>query len=142
MVVLSLSVVGHAAENVWQLLRQLNSFNRILSRVRRFSFPPEYRIRKRHDFLAARNRGRRLRTPHFYIHMLAGSGSVTRLGITASRRVGNAVVRNRIKRLVREFYRHHRDLLPLGVDISIVARRDSGQLSLADVTEEMKVLLG
>lgn len=44
-----------------------------------------------------------------------------RLGVTASRKVGGAVVRNRIKRQVREFFRQHRHCLP-SVDLNVIVR--------------------
>ena len=45
-----------------------------------------------------------------------------RLGITVTRKVGNAVVRNRIKRAVRELFRRNRDLLTRPVDLVVHAR--------------------
>lgn len=61
-----------------------------------------------------------------------------RLGITASRRVGNAVVRNRAKRLVREAFRATRALLPAGLDLVVIVRRVPEELSLADVIDEFR----
>lgn len=83
-----------------------------------------------------------MRTPHFYIQIMGRESGGSRLGITASRKIGNAIVRNRIKRLVREFFRLNFYDLPAEIDLSIVARRGAGTLNLADVTEEMKVLHG
>lgn len=69
------------------------------------SFVIRYRIRPRHEPLAA-----------------------PRLGVTVSRRVGNAVVRNRLKRMVREFFRCHREMLPEVIDLNVIARKGaSGQ---------------
>ena len=45
-----------------------------------------------------------------------------RLGIAASQKIGNAVVRNRAKRLVRELYRSHKPLT--GIDIVVIPRRE------------------
>lgn len=50
-----------------------------------------------------------------------------RLGITASKKVGNAVVRNRVKRLVREYVRRHQ-WVPPGVDVVIIAKRSASEL--------------
>ncbi len=52
-----------------------------------------------------------------------------RLGLTVSRKVGGAVVRNRVKRRVREWFRHSRKALPAGVDLVVIARRGAGELS-------------
>lgn len=112
-----------------------------MSQSRRYIFPAKNRIKKRRDFVSIRNRGRRLKTPHFYIHVLSENGGL-RLGVTVSKRVGNAPVRNRVKRLLREFFRLNYDKLPAKVDISIVARHNAGLLSLAEVTDELNVLFG
>jgi len=58
-----------------------------------------------------------------------------RLGVTVSRKVGNAVVRNRVKRRVREWFRTHGDRLPADVDIVVIARRDAAELGGAEVAE-------
>ena len=110
-----------------------------MSEHRLHTFPAQNRIKKRSDFVNLRNCGRRLRTPHFYIHFLVKNEGL-RLGVTVSSKVGNSVVRNRVKRLVREFFRLNYDRLPDGTDISIVARRNAGNLDLAAVTEELNLL--
>jgi len=55
----------------------------------------------------------------------AGSG---RIGITVSRKVGGAVVRNRIRRLFREAYRLTRDGLPTGLDLILIPRMAAQEL--------------
>lgn len=61
---------------------------------------------------------------------------IQRLGITVSRRVGGAVVRNRVKRLVREVFRRHRDGIPRG-DSVVIARTGAGGLSYGGASEEL-----
>ena len=56
-----------------------------------------------------------------------------RLGITVSKRVGNAVIRNRIKRRIREWFRHARERLPAGSDVVVIARRTARDLSGCEV---------
>jgi ribonuclease P protein component len=64
-----------------------------------------------------------------------GSG-LPRLGLVVARKVGNAVRRNRIKRLCRECFRTWPDLLPAGVDLIVIARPGAHELSLAEVRDE------
>jgi ribonuclease P protein component len=52
-----------------------------------------------------------------------------RLGITVGKRVGNAVVRNHVKRRVREWFRHERGRFLTGTEIVVIGRRGSGDLS-------------
>jgi ribonuclease P protein component len=59
-----------------------------------------------------------------------------RLGITASRRVGNAPQRNRAKRLLREAFRCVRSGLPAGLDLVVIVRHGLGARTLADVVAE------
>lgn len=66
-----------------------------------------------------------------------------RLGIAASRKVGPAVQRNRIKRLIRESFRLNRELFPGNADIVIVVKRGVNpmQLKLADIQKDLRIVL-
>lgn len=57
------------------------------------------------------------------------SSPVRRIGITASRKVGGAVARNRVKRAIREWFRHSRESLPGDVDVVVIARPGAAALS-------------
>jgi ribonuclease P protein component len=60
----------------------------------------------------------------------------TRLGLSVSRKVGNAVVRNRWKRLIREAFRRQKDLLPPGIDL-VVRPRAGAKDDFAAVTRSL-----
>lgn len=77
-------------------------------------------------------------TAHFVILLQAQAEPCVapRLGITASRKVGNAVIRNRAKRLVREAFRSTQSLWPFGMDLVIIVRSLREGTKLADVTRE------
>src|SRR5688500_13890188 len=66
---------------------------------------PQDRLRKRFEFGRARDQGRRVHTQSFVLLIRPNQLDRTRLGLTVSHKVGNAVRRNRIKRLVREVFR-------------------------------------
>lgn len=104
------------------------------------NFPSVLRLRHRREYLRVRERGKKLHTPNFLILVLENPGGPTRLGVTASRKVGGAVVRNRIKRLVREFFRTHYRMLPEGKDLSIIAKPRAASLDYPDVCRELVIL--
>lgn len=65
-----------------------------------------------------------------------------RLGITVSRKVGSAVARNRVKRRVREIFRHERPRLPGAEDLVLIARSGAAELSPEETRGEVLELLG
>ena len=108
------------------------------------SFPRSSRIRKRLEFEAAQTGGRRATTAHFVFLLYARTetDSPARLGIVASRKIGNAVVRNRAKRLVREAFRASRDLFSAGTDVVVIVRRPLENSRLGDVVSEWRAAAG
>lgn len=74
------------------------------------------------DFLALYKKGRYAASKYSVIYVRPNGRPFNRLGITAGKKVGNAVCRNRAKRLIRLAYRQAELKLPLGIDIVIVAR--------------------
>ena len=102
-------------------------------------FPPRSRVRKRVEFLKIQDGGLRVSTPRFVLILAANAASRSsepRLGITASRRVGNAVVRSRAKRLIREAFRATRELWPPGIDLVVIVKRATGETKLESVIAE------
>jgi len=96
------------------------------------------RLRKRAEFLAVR-RGEKRRGRLFLLELLArGDGAPPRVGFTVTKKVGNAVVRNRIRRRLREAVRvHAADDMQAGNDYVIVGREDVLAASFAEIGAEL-----
>jgi ribonuclease P protein component len=79
---------------------------------------------RRRDFAEAQRRGKRLTSRYSLLLVRKrADGGPARLGITVTRKVGNAVRRNRVKRLVREWFRQYAiDMGPC--DVVVIAKRD------------------
>jgi len=86
------------------------------------SYPKAARLRRRREFLTLQRDGRRRHTPHLVVIHRPGRSKTTRFGVTVSTRIGNAVVRNRVKRLMREVFRHHRAALASPIDVVVIAK--------------------
>ncbi|NTV47493.1 MAG: ribonuclease P protein component, partial [Chlorobiales bacterium] len=87
-------------------------------------FDKSVRLRKRAEFTNLSVTGSKFSLPDFIIIKAVSERPCARLGVTVSRKVGNAVSRNRVKRLVREFFRNNRELFP-PADYNIIARYTS-----------------
>lgn len=99
--------------------------------------PPAARLRLASDFAALRGATGRMATHHFLFRWGASTAGHARLGLAVSRKVSKrAVERNRIKRIVRESFRHGRVALP-AVDVLVIAHASaasaSSQLLRADL---------
>ncbi|MBQ9685902.1 MAG: ribonuclease P protein component [Oscillospiraceae bacterium] len=79
-------------------------------------------LKKNSDFRRLYAKGKSAVTPYMVVYCRRNRGGVNRLGYTVSTRLGHAVVRNRVRRRLREIYRLNADRLRSGYDIVIVAR--------------------
>ncbi|HET9955939.1 MAG TPA: ribonuclease P protein component [Polyangiaceae bacterium] len=112
-------------------------------------FSKDSRVRKRREYQDIQARGRRVSSAHFVLILVMRDTSarashvcphpgVTRLGITASRKVGSAVVRNRMKRLVRHAFVEVRDWFPNELDVVVVVRSAWPEAKVEDVISEWR----
>ena len=79
-------------------------------------------LKLNHVFRRLYAKGKNQVTPHLALYARKNGGQVSRLGITASTKLGHAVVRNRVRRRLREIYRIHEEEFLPGYDIVVVAR--------------------
>jgi len=106
-----------------------------------FKFPKYEKILNRADFVKLNRSGKRLYTKHFTLIKKQNGQGVTRLGVTVSKKTGNAVIRNRVKRLIREFFRLNKTHFPQGYDIVIIAKKDAGYLDFWKIKEDLGIVL-
>jgi len=84
--------------------------------------------------------GCRIHTPHFILLSRPSPDGISKLGITVSRKVGNAVCRNRIKRLLREYFRINRNTFGKAVELSVIVKRNAGDIKAISVEQELHLL--
>jgi len=105
------------------------------------SFPKALRLRRRRQFLSIQRDGTRRHTAHLVFIRGRAETDLPRLGVTVSARVGNSVRRNRIKRLLREVFRHQRtNLAPC--DLVVIAKSGAGELTYGQAVREFSEALG
>lgn len=104
-------------------------------------FTRDRRVRRRGEFqrvfdLSIRTRGR-------YLTLLVGptTAGPTRLGIVASRKLGNAVLRNRAKRLIRELFRRCNQPHGKGFDLVVIPRRELCDAEYASLEADFRLAL-
>ncbi|MCL2372303.1 MAG: ribonuclease P protein component [Defluviitaleaceae bacterium] len=101
-------------------------------------------IRKPETFKKVYSRGRYAADGVFVVYALANDLGTNRLGITVSKKVGNAVRRNLLRRLVKEMLRAKGGIRPFGYDVVVLARPPAGLLersaAFAAVDKSLSVL--
>ena len=85
-------------------------------------------IKKTKVFKLVYGSGRQAVNPFFVMYVRKNDDDISRLGVTVSKKVGNAVIRNRVRRLVKESCRLRAFKIIKGYDIVIVARKVVGTL--------------
>ena len=101
-------------------------------------FGKRWRIRRRKDYLVVQSRGCRIHCAYFLMLQLPNGRRHTRVGITVSRKVGNAVVRNRVRRYVREVFRQNKDWFPPGWDVVVIAKKRAAQVGFSEVERDLE----
>lgn len=111
--------------------------------MKTLGLPRGHRVRRSAEFARARTSGPGIHTSHFILVVATRSETTSdhstwRLGLVVSRRVGNAVQRNRIKRLVRECFRSWPTPLSGPIDLIVIAKIGADVLQLQDVQVEWR----
>ncbi len=103
---------------------------------------PPARLKRRAEFLRAAREGRKAGRSHLVVQALPRADGVTRLGFTATKKIGNAVVRNRAKRRLRAVARLALAEAPApGWDLVLIARAETGVCAFATLRAEFEAAL-
>lgn len=94
-------------------------------------FGAALRVKKRPEFLKLQHTGVKVSADCMMAVALRNDSGQQRLGLTVSSKVGPAVVRNRIRRRLRELFRKRRHELPQGIDLVLIARASAAEADFA-----------
>lgn len=92
-------------------------------KMKLYGLPKTHLLKKNREFDRVYRLGKRCKGNGFSVIYLQSEQKDSRLGISVQRKTGNAVRRNRIKRIIREVFRLHRSLFPSSADIVITVRQ-------------------
>ena len=92
-------------------------------------------VKENYEFRRIYRKGRSAVCPYLVVYCLKNRAGGSRLGVTVSKKLGHAVVRNRVRRRIRELYRLNRDKMQPGWDVIIVGRSHSIGGSFQKMTE-------
>ncbi len=94
-------------------------------------------LKKNSDFKNVYGAGKSYANRYLVMYVLLNGTGCNRLGISVSRKVGNSVVRHRLKRLLKEAYRLHEDMFDIGWDIVIIARTSAKHISYIEAKKAL-----
>jgi len=104
-----------------------------------FTFPRSLHLRRSSDFRRVQGRGHKVRRPSLLVLWLPRrDASSSRVGLTVSRKVGNAVARNRVKRWLREATRHELHRLSRPVDVVLIAHPRAAEADAEALRAEVR----
>ncbi|PLR67691.1 MULTISPECIES: ribonuclease P protein component [Bacillaceae] len=96
------------------------------------------RIKKNEDFQKVFKHGKSMANRQFVIYMLdQPEEKEFRLGLSVSKKIGNAVTRNRIKRLIRQVFMEEKENLKTGIDYIVIARNPASEMNYHEVQSSL-----
>ena len=104
------------------------------------SFRRAEKVTNKSSYRIIYEQGVRRSSRFFTIVACGNSIGVKRLGITVTKKTGNAVFRNRTKRLIREFFRRNKNLFPAGHDVVVMAKKNTPPLTYQETERELTEL--
>jgi len=97
-----------------------------------------FRIKKNEDFQLVYTQGKSYANRQFVIYLLKKPEQKNfRIGLSVSKQIGSAVVRNRVKRLIRETFQHLKEDLPSDYDFVIIARKPAATMGFHEVKKSI-----
>jgi ribonuclease P protein component len=109
--------------------------------LRNFGLKKAQKILKRPEYLLLSQSGKKTQDAFFIIIYTKSASGSPRLGITVSKRVGNAAVRNRVKRLVREWFRLYRAGWDGCWDVNVIAKKKTANLSFQEAALSLEKMI-
>ncbi len=98
-------------------------------------------LKKNDDFRSVYKKGRSKTERFLIIYVMKNGMETNRIGISVSKKVGNSVVRHRVKRLVKECYRLRENMFINGIDIVFLARKGADSLDFSETEREVMRLM-
>ena len=105
----------------------------------RRTFRPAERVRRRPEFLQAYEHGRKHHARFMTVFARETGGTTARLGVSATRKFGPSVTRNRAKRRARELFRHHKPMP--GIDLVVIPRRGFDSVAYQELVTDFLAAL-
>jgi ribonuclease P protein component len=93
-------------------------------------------LKKNYEFRRLYQKGKSAAAPSLVVYFRKNHGKENRLGITVSNKIGNSVVRNRVRRRMREIYRLNEARIVRGIDLVVVARARSAAAGLCELEKD------
>jgi len=103
--------------------------------------PDTVSLKKNFEFKLVYKNGKSLANKHLVMYVMNNNLGYNRIGISVSKKVGNSVTRNYIKRIIRESYKMSSADIKLGADIIIIARTSIKDVKFSEVLSSLKHLL-
>jgi ribonuclease P protein component len=104
-------------------------------------FPKKLRLVLNSDFQNLVKRGRRIKGDRLYLIVGKTRGDERKLAVSVSKKIGGAVVRNRLKRRIREIFRQNMEMFPRGASVLVGFREGAAGLDYGRLKEEVVRLL-
>ncbi len=97
-------------------------------------------LKKNHQFRKVYRHGKSVANHLVVLYVLKTNHQKRKVGYSVSKKIGNAVIRNRVKRLFKEVYRHNNDKLITGIELVFIARKNVKDASYKQIEKSFNYL--